>query len=82
MPAYHTAIELFIADGYDKGLKSGTVRAGVAAISFYHKMNGLTDPTRHYRVTRTLMGMGKSCRVSKKLLPISFNLLMKIVDQT
>ena len=82
LPASSKAIELYIARGYEKGLKGGTVRSGVAAIAFYHKRHGLTDPTRTYRIARMLKGVGNCSKISRKLLPIGFNLLIKLVDHT
>ena len=81
LPTSSKTLELFIAKSDENGLKRGTVRAGVTAIS-YHKMKGLSDPTRTYRITRLLKGLGKCNKPSRKLLPIGFVLVKKAVDLT
>lgn len=80
LPCTSDNLELYLCSCFSRGLTCGTIRSAVSAISFYHKMNDFPDPARTYRITRLLRGIGKNTKSRRKLLPISFGLLQKLLD--
>ena len=66
---------------YAKNIKSSTIRTGLCAIGFFHKIRNLGDPTKNFRITRILMGMKKVPSKKQSSLPIGHHLLLRIISQ-
>ena len=81
-PAESSTIEKYIAFKFTSGKKYGSIRTGVTAVSFIHKMNDKPDPTKSYRISRLFRGVKRNSKTKSKLLPISYSLLLKILDRS
>ena len=57
-PATVPLICIFIAHLFDSGLASATVYSSLSAISFFHKLFSLADPTTDFIVKRMMIGGG------------------------
>ena len=78
IPTLHIA--LFIAHLHDKNLSSSTIRSYITTISFMHKLGNFTDPTKACLITKTILGLKNSQVQLSQRLPITKNILQKIIQ--
>ena len=57
-----------------------TVLTILSALGFWHKLNGLEDPTRHYLVTKMVAGIRNTRQTADVRLPITIPILQKMLD--
>ena len=63
----------------DKKYSNSTINSMVSAISFYHKINNLEDPTKNFVIIRLLKSVGfKATKVA--LLPLTKSLLSQVIE--
>lgn len=79
IPIDSTTLALFIAFLYEKEYASSTVQTYVSAISYYHKVAGLNDPTKTFYVMEMLKGYSKIGRKIDSRLPITLPILNSIM---
>lgn len=73
-------INYYLAHLWRKGLKISSLRTNLAAISFYHKINGFNDPCSSFCTKQILKGSEKlTNRNYNYLLPISKELLHRLI---
>ncbi|MCP3928080.1 MAG: hypothetical protein GY705_03145 [Bacteroidetes bacterium] len=58
-PASPLLITMYITDLFKGGCSPSTITTKLSALSFCHKIYFLSDPTSHYMVRRTLLGIKK-----------------------
>ena len=81
-PANPWSLSCYIADLVSKGYAPSTVASHVSAIAFFHKLVGQDDPTSHFFIKRMLLGANKLHRTIDSRVPISVEILRKLVDST
>ena len=79
-PATVPLICIFIAHLFDSGLAPATVYSSLSAISFFHKLFSLADPTTDFIVKRMMIGGGKLKPSVDDRLPISLSMLHMLCD--
>ena len=80
LPIPSLNIALFIAHLHDKHLASSTIRSYITTISFMHKLGNFTDPTKSCLITKALLGLKNSQVKLSHRLPITKNILQKIIQ--
>lgn len=82
LPMSTTKLAQFIAYCHDKGLKGFTITAMISAFAYIHKLYGLADPTKSFRISKLLFGLRKHAHPDKQL-PITYILqnLLKVIPQ-
>ena len=68
----------FISSLFEKGCSPATINSYCSGISFFHKINGLADPTNKFIVHKILGGCCRSRTQTDTRAPISLELLTKI----
>ena len=58
-PADPGILVLFISKQLSQGLSPATITSKMSALSYYHKINGMPDPTQQYIVKSMLTGARK-----------------------
>ncbi len=53
-------VAIYMSSLYRKGIASSTIATKLSALSFWHRMYYMEDPTSHFMVRRVLAGMRKS----------------------
>ena len=61
------------------GLVYSTARSYLSAISYHCKLQGIDDPTSEFLITKLLQGMKRLNHKSDRRLPITKNMLEKII---
>ncbi|MCP3932907.1 MAG: hypothetical protein GY705_27865, partial [Bacteroidetes bacterium] len=79
-PVTPAHVSLFMSHLYRKGMSSSTITSKLSAIAFWHLIYGCEDPTAHFLVKRTLLGMKKSGPSLEIRPPISLSNLKKMID--
>ena len=79
VPSYYVA--LYIAKLVKEGYAPGTIRLAVSAISWFHRMSNLSDPTVTPAIQRMLIGTKRAAPPPKKLLPITRSLLFLMLSK-
>ena len=70
---------LFISYLFQKGYSTATIRTFVSAIGFYHKVNGLHDPSSSYMVEKAIQGLKKLRPTIDKRRAITIDMLANMV---
>ena len=79
LPISVSRLALFIAHLFDRNYASSTVNTYVSALSYSHKILGLTDPTKAFFILQMLKGYGKLDKRIDCRLPITVPILHKIL---
>ncbi len=58
-PVSPFVVAIFMSSLYRKGVASSTIASKLSALSFWHRMYYMDDPTSHFMVRRVLSGMRK-----------------------
>ena len=80
MPATLHTVKLYVVHLHDRGLKAGTIRSKLSAVSEKHKLSDLPDPTRSFTVSRLLDGYTLTDSAATIRRPIRFSLLVKVLE--
>ena len=80
LPATTSTLIAFISHLHTGGKKHSTISSYLSAIGTFHKLLYDTDPTKSFLVVRSLLGLKKSSPPNLGLLPIRFNLLIKVIQ--
>ena len=70
---------LFIAKCYEDNLAASTVLTYISALSYFHKIKGMIDPTCNFVVKKCLHGYQKSKTTHDYRKPITYGILMKLI---
>ena len=70
---------LFISYLFQKGYSTATIRTFVSAIGFYHKVNGLHDPSSSYMIEKAIQGLKKLRPSIDKRRAITIDMLANMV---
>ena len=81
-PTSSWIVSLYVSYMTEKGYAPSTVASHVSVIAFFHKLLGLSDPTEQFFVKRMLLGAKKLYRTYDSRVPISLDVLKKLVDST
>ena len=73
------SMALFIAYLSERGYKYNSIRTYCSAVSFFHKIQVQSDPSGSYLVVKTLEGVRKMQPASEVRLPITLELLCRLV---
>ena len=73
-------ILLFMAQLKNDGAIPATVQAKLSAISYFHKLVSLHDPTHHFLVQKAMSGLKKSLPSRDNRLPVTIPLLQSITN--
>ena len=79
LPLQPALLALFIAHLYSKKYSSSSVTTYISAISYVHKLAGVTDPTETPVIIQVLKGYRKLAPVSDVRLPITLPVLRQLV---
>lgn len=79
IPPYYVA--LYVASLSREGYAPSTIKLALSAISWYHRMNSVSDPTSTPLIQRMLIGAKHSAPPPKKLLPITRPILHDMVTK-
>ena len=82
LPATIPTVVKFVAYLYSSGLASSTITSTVSAVSYLHKVNMLPDPTAAFVVRKVLQGASKLRGTSDSRLPITLDILKRLVSST
>lgn len=77
-PAAVSHVVYFISSLFEKGCSPATINSYCSGISFFHKINGLADPTNKFIVHKILEGCRRSRTQTDSRAPISLELLTRI----
>ena len=77
-PVYH--VEMFLAFVFDSGYAYKTAATYISAISYFHKLGKLADPTQCFTITSRLKGFRRLKPSADRRQPIMFKLLVEIHD--
>ena len=72
---------MFIAHLSIHGYKPSTARSYTSAIAFQCKVLGCSDPTKHFLLGKLLEGMSKTSQTTALRLPITLEILNKIIPR-
>ena len=78
VPALHIAF--FVSSLFDQGCASSTMATHLSAIACVHKLNGFPDPTSTFLIQKAMQGARKSHGKADTRLPITFDILCKLVN--
>ena len=81
-PACSWSLSCYLADLVEKGYAPSTLASHVSAIAFFHKLAGQDDPTAHFFIKRMLLGANKLHKTIDSRVPISVEILRKLIDST
>lgn len=80
LPLSESQLHLYIAHLHTEGYKHATVLNHVSAISHFHKIHGVFDPTTTYTTTKMLTGVRNSQHnIPDARRPITHNILMRMM---
>ena len=79
LPVSQKNLGMYVTHLFNIGLKPNTVQSHVSAISYFHKINGLSDPSHSFFISKLLRGIQKEVPTSDSRMPISKTLLMQLV---
>ena len=79
VPAYYVA--LYIAKLSKEGYAPGTIKAALSAISWFHRMSNVPDPTSAPYLQRMILGSKLNAPPPRKLLPITRPILYLMLDR-
>ena len=79
LPISAPHLALFIAYLFDRNYAASTVNTYVSALSYSHKLFGLSDPTKTFFIVQMLKGYGKLGTSVDGRLPITLPILHKIL---
>lgn len=80
LPSCTQHIMLYIAKCYEDNLAASTVLTCISALSYFHKIKGLTDPTNNFVVKKCLLGYQKCKGTCDSRKPITYGILKKLVS--
>ena len=80
MPIAPHILANFIAYLHHAGKPYNTIQSHLTAIGTLHKLNSFHDPTKAFCISRTIKGIKKIQPKPTELLPITHDLMLKIVD--
>ena len=81
LPLSRNQTEDFVAHLYDEGLAPATMRCYVAAIAYFHKLNGFPDFRDAFVIGRALAGAARLARTPAQREPMSLRLLRRLTEQ-
>ena len=81
-PIDESKIVAFIACLSLKGLAAKTINSRVSVLSYVHKLNSLPDPTNNFLTKKTLEWFKRSKMSIDNRLPLTVDLLTKLVGAT
>ncbi len=61
LPVTPLHVSMYMGFLFNKGLSPATISSRLSAIAFWHKLYTSNDPTDHFLVRRTLVGLRKEC---------------------
>lgn len=79
LPASENTVILFIANCFENNLAAATVSTYVSALSYYHKIKNLPDPTNNFVVKKCLQGYQKIKSQCDTRKPITFMILQQLI---
>ena len=84
LPASVAVVSLFIGSLVSSSTppKPSSLATSLSAISYYHKISGVPDPTSDFLIRKLLQGLSKSNPSSDHRLPITFPLLQTIISSS
>lgn len=80
LPISAPNLALFIASLFDRNYAISTVNTYISAISYSHKLFGLSDPSKVFFITQMLKGYGKLSTQVDVRLPITLPILHRILS--
>ena len=80
LPLLPADIALYLSYLHGKGYSPNTMATHVSAIAAVHKIAGVTDPTDTFLIQKVLQGARRARPQCDTRLPITFPILMKLVD--
>lgn len=81
-PARIQDIAVYIAYLVDKGWAPSTITANISAISYFHKLMDVQDPTSSFLIRKILAGATKLSKSPDMRIPISINMLRSLLQST
>lgn len=80
LPLQSVDIAFYLSYLYSSGYAANTMATHLSAIAFIHKMHGFGDPTNCFLIQKAIQGVRKSSPPCDSRLPITFNILIRLVD--
>ncbi len=79
-PVSTEALALFISHLDIAGYAPSTISTYISAIAYVHKMSGVSDPANSFIIRKLLEALPKTSSVSQTCLPITLDLLHKLIS--
>ena len=79
-PANSGKIMLYIAEMVNQGFAPSTIASNLSAISFFHKMLSLEDPTSNFAIRKMMVGTNKLHKLVDTRVPITVDILHSLID--
>lgn len=80
LPSCTQHVILFIAKCFEDNLAASTVLTYISALSYFHKINNMTDSTNNFVVKKCLQGYQKSKNSCDSRRPITYGILKKLIS--
>ena len=80
LPVSLTVILLFVAYLHEQGLAATSITSTLSAISYFHRINGHTDPCNNFIVAKLLAGVRNLKPTADVRLPITIPILNKLIQ--
>ena len=80
LPLQNKTVGLYISHLHLLGLRPSTIQSHLSAISHYHKIRDLNDPTQSFLISKLMSSLHKLSPLSDNRLPVTFELLENIIS--
>ena len=80
LPLDGKTVGLYVSHLHSLGLQSSTIRTHLSAISYYHKIRDVYDPTQCFLVNKLMASVQKQAQSVDQRLPVSHSLLQKLIQ--
>ena len=81
-PSLPSTIALYVSSmvALPEKAAPATIASNLSAISYYHKLAGMEDPTSHFLIRKILQGVSKSCPTADLRVPITPTILLALIQ--
>ena len=80
LPLQNKTVGLYISYLHLLGLRPSTIQSHLSAISHYHKIRDLNDPTQSSLISKLMSSLHKLSPLSDNRLPVTFEILENIIS--
>ena len=81
LPVSVDTIILFVTSLYNEGLPASSIASMLSAVSYFHKLNNTTDPTRDFAVSQMMVTIRRERPSLDTRQPVTKQLLLSLVQK-